>query len=69
MLAVKGMNVYYHTVISAECHHHAAVNPGHWTVDMRTDALEPAKLDSPTLKVYPTPSCPSCALSTHDDRL
>jgi hypothetical protein len=27
------------------------VNPGHWTVDMRTDALEPAKLDDPTLKV------------------
>ncbi len=29
------------------------VNPGHWTVDMRTDALEPAKLDSPNLKVVP----------------
>ena len=29
------------------------VNPGHWTVDMRTDALEPAKLDDPTLKVRP----------------
>lgn len=27
------------------------VNPGHWTVDMRTDALEPAKLDDPALKV------------------
>ena len=27
------------------------VNPGHWTVDMRTDALEPAQLDSPDLKV------------------
>lgn len=27
------------------------VNPGHWTIDMRTDALEPAKLDSPDLKV------------------
>ena len=27
------------------------VNPGHWTVDMRTDALQPAKLDDPTLKV------------------
>ncbi|CAK0758388.1 hypothetical protein CVIRNUC_002616 [Coccomyxa viridis] len=27
------------------------VNPGHWTVDMRTDALEPARLDSPSLKV------------------
>jgi MPBQ/MSBQ methyltransferase len=27
------------------------VNPGHWTVDMRDDALEPAKLDSPDLKV------------------
>ncbi len=28
-----------------------AVNPGHWTVDMRDDALEPAKLDDPGLKV------------------
>ena len=28
-----------------------AVNPGHWTVDMRTDALEPARLNSPSLKV------------------
>jgi MPBQ/MSBQ methyltransferase len=27
------------------------VNPGHWTVDMRTEALEPALLDSPDLKV------------------
>lgn len=27
------------------------VNPGHWTEDMRTDALEPAKLDNPNLKV------------------
>lgn len=27
------------------------VNPGHWTVDMRDDALEPAKLDDPGLKV------------------
>ncbi|EIE26395.1 S-adenosyl-L-methionine-dependent methyltransferase [Coccomyxa subellipsoidea C-169] len=27
------------------------VNPGHWTVDMRTEALEPAKLDNPKLKV------------------
>uniref|UniRef100_A0A7S3VVX1 MPBQ/MBSQ family SAM-binding methyltransferase profile domain-containing protein n=1 Tax=Dunaliella tertiolecta TaxID=3047 RepID=A0A7S3VVX1_DUNTE len=27
------------------------VNPGHWTEDMREDALEPAKLDSPDLKV------------------
>lgn len=27
------------------------VNPGHWTVAMREDALEPAKLDSPDLKV------------------
>ena len=27
------------------------VNPGHWTVDMRTEALAPAKLDTPTLKV------------------
>lgn len=27
------------------------VNPGHWTVDMRTDALEPARLDNPNLKV------------------
>lgn len=28
------------------------VNPGHWTDDMRTDALSVAKLDSPDLKVY-----------------
>jgi len=27
------------------------VNPGHWTEDMRTDALEPAKLNDPNLKV------------------
>lgn len=27
------------------------VNPGHWTEDMRTDALVPAKLDNPDLKV------------------
>ena len=27
------------------------VNPGHWTVDMRTEALEPAQLGDPTLKV------------------
>ncbi|WIA13501.1 hypothetical protein OEZ86_006771 [Tetradesmus obliquus] len=27
------------------------VNPGHWTEDMREDALVPAKLDSPDLKV------------------
>lgn len=28
------------------------VNPGHWTVDMRTEALEPAQLNSPDLKVW-----------------
>lgn len=27
------------------------VNPGHWTEDMRTDALQPAQLDRPDLKV------------------
>lgn len=27
------------------------VNPGHWTVDMREDALAPAELNDPTLKV------------------
>lgn len=27
------------------------VNPGHWTSDMREDALQPAQLDSPDLKV------------------
>lgn len=27
------------------------VNPGHWTEDMRADALQPAQLDSPDLKV------------------
>ncbi|KXZ49108.1 hypothetical protein GPECTOR_23g39 [Gonium pectorale] len=27
------------------------VNPGHWTEDMREDALVPAKLDDPNLKV------------------
>ena len=27
------------------------VNPGHWTAEMRDDALEPAKLDSRDLKV------------------
>jgi MPBQ/MSBQ methyltransferase len=27
------------------------LNPGHWTEDMRTDALVPAKLDNPDLKV------------------
>jgi hypothetical protein len=29
------------------------VNPGHWTEDMREDALEPAKLDDANLKVHP----------------
>jgi hypothetical protein len=28
------------------------VNPGHWTEEMREDALEPAKLTSPDLKVH-----------------
>lgn len=28
------------------------VNPGHWTVDMREDALEPALLSDPSLKVF-----------------
>lgn len=28
------------------------VNPGHWTEDMRDDALSVAQLDSPDLKVY-----------------
>jgi len=27
------------------------INPGHWTEDMRDDALEPAQLNSPDLKV------------------
>uniref|UniRef100_A0A7C9D0K3 2-methyl-6-phytyl-1,4-hydroquinone methyltransferase n=1 Tax=Opuntia streptacantha TaxID=393608 RepID=A0A7C9D0K3_OPUST len=27
------------------------INPGHWTEDMRDEALEPAKLDNPNLKV------------------
>ncbi len=27
------------------------VNPGHWTEDMREDALQPAKLDDRSLKV------------------
>jgi MPBQ/MSBQ methyltransferase len=27
------------------------VNPGHWTEDMRDEALQPAKLDSPDLDV------------------
>lgn len=27
------------------------VNPGHWTKDMREDALVPAKLDDPNLQV------------------
>lgn len=30
------------------------VNPGHWTIDMRTDALEPARLDDPNLKARVT---------------
>lgn len=29
------------------------VNPGHWTEDMRTDALAPAQLDDPNFKVGP----------------
>ena len=29
------------------------VNPGHWTEDMRTDALSVAELNSPTLKARP----------------
>ena len=31
------------------------VNPGHWTEDMREDALSVAKLDSPSLKVRTAP--------------
>lgn len=27
------------------------VNPGHWTTDMREDALQPAQLNSADLKV------------------
>jgi MPBQ/MSBQ methyltransferase len=27
------------------------VNPGHWTEDMREDALQPAQLNKPSLKV------------------
>jgi MPBQ/MSBQ methyltransferase len=27
---------------------------GHWTEDMREDALEPAQLNNPDLKVWPT---------------
>lgn len=35
------------------------VNPGHWTEDMRTDALSVAQLDNPNLKV----SCCCCCSS------
>ena len=31
------------------------VNPGHWTEDMREDALSVAKLDSPSLKARTVP--------------
>ncbi len=31
------------------------VNPGHWTIPMRDEALTPAQLDSPDLKVPPAP--------------
>ncbi len=31
------------------------VNPGHWTIDMRNDALEPAQLDDPSLKARISP--------------
>lgn len=41
------------------------VNPGHWTIDMRTDALEPAKLDDPTLKACPQEPC-AHARAAHD---
>lgn len=36
------------------------VNPGHWTTDMREDALEPAQLSSPDLKVRTWASYPGC---------
>lgn len=40
------------------------VNPGHWTEDMREDALSVAKLDSPSLKVRVAPgavkTCVQC---------
>jgi hypothetical protein len=50
---------------------HTRTCAGHWTEDMRTDALVPAKLDSPDLKVGESGSagmllwhCPSlCGLS------
>ena len=35
------------------------VNPGHWTEDMRTDALSVAQLDDPNLKVGAEPVGPS----------
>jgi hypothetical protein len=34
------------------------VNPGHWTTDMREDALEPAQLNSPDLKAR----CRACSV-------
>ena len=37
-----------------------AVNPGHWTEDMRTDALEPAQLNDSSLKVMILPSFNHC---------
>lgn len=52
------------------------VNPPHWNEEMRTDALEPAKLDSPDLKARRIISfhsvcymilCPACATCAIDD--
>ena len=49
------------------------VNPGHWTIDMRTDALQPAKLNDPSLKVAPqhrhrgTRNPPTAHITVHDN--
>lgn len=37
------LSIFYDTI----------VNPGHWTEDMRTDALSVAELNNPNLKVSP----------------
>ena len=47
-MVARASDLFPDGVILSHC---IAVNPGHWTVDMRTDALEPARLDSPSLKV------------------
>lgn len=44
-----------------------AVNPGHWTEDMRADALSVADLSDSSLKVNASTTCNNLAHRDHSD--